>query len=86
MSRKVVVLVGVELEDFVEVEVVDYDNRNCNYQMWAHEDGTFTLSIEIDGQKLMFRRTRDAMREVLTGVLGRLDTLKAREEPERIAM
>jgi hypothetical protein len=44
MSRNVNVLVGVELEDFVEVEVVDYNNRNCNYQMWAHADGTYTLS------------------------------------------
>jgi hypothetical protein len=32
----------------------------------------------------MFRRSGDAMRDMLTGIFSRLDTLKPREEPERI--
>jgi hypothetical protein len=84
MSRKVVVLVSHEQEDLIDVCVADYDNREADYTLWLHEDGTATVRLSIDRQQVMFRRSKEAVKAILGGVIEHLDNLKPRVEPERI--
>jgi hypothetical protein len=88
--RKVSTFVNVEFQDFIEVEVVDADSRNVAFALWGHEDDTVTLRLEnpvrepgaADARAVMFRRSRDAVRAILQGILDQLDNVKPREEPE----
>ena len=86
-QRKVNVFVDDEFVDFVDAEAVDYDNSNIAYRIWHHDDNTLTIHIENpvrerEGGQTMFvaRRSREALREMLQGVLAGLDrtSLRAR--------
>ena len=86
MTRKVVVLVSHEQQDMIDVCVADYDNREADYTIWLHEDETATVRFSIDRQEVMFRRSKDAVKAILGGVIEQLDKLTPREPVDEISV